>query len=303
MGSGGLGAYYGALLAKTGSDVTFIARGAHLDALRADGLTIKSVHGDFVVKPAHRTDDPRQVGTVDLILFAVKTYQTEDAARALAPMVGPDTMVLTFQNGVENHTQIDAAIGAGHTLVAPTQIASTLAAPGVVVQTSPFRNTVIGEVRGGLTPRVEKLVALFMPTGIHVSAAANGLTPLWHKFIFLASFSGLTTLARTEAATLLQMPEARATLRAAMQEIYAVGRAHAVPMDDDIAERHYQFCLAMKPGLKSSMHVDLERGRRLEIDALSGAVVRLGAAKNVPTPVHQTIYVALKMADENRSRL
>ncbi len=299
MAAGGLGGYYGALLAKDGHDVIFIARGAHLKAIRENGLTIKSVHGDFAVKPAKATDNPSQVGVVDWVLFGVKTYDTESATQAMRPMIGANTIVLTFQNGVDAPDQIGAIIGKELVLAAPTQIVSNITAPGGIEQKSPFRSTTIGEIGGqGLTPRVQQIVAAFKRTGVDVTAAADGHKPLWHKFVFIASTSGLATLARTAPYDLFQTPEARATLCAAMEEVYAVGKAHGIAMDTDIVERQYQFTLNLKPGAKPSMQLDLEQGKRLEIDAMSGAIARLGAAKGVPTPVHQTIYVALKMEDE-----
>jgi len=150
----------------------------------------------------------------------------------------------------------------------------------------------------GLTPRAQEFTAMLKHTGVEATAVADGCLPLWHKFVFIASASGLASLARTEPYVLFQMPEARATLRAAMEEIGAVAKANGVTMDADIVERQYNFTLNLKPGTKPSMQLDVEAGKRLEIDAMSGAVVRLGAAKNVPAPVHQTIYVALKMEDE-----
>jgi 2-dehydropantoate 2-reductase len=299
MAAGGLGGYYGALLAKDGHEVTFIARGAHLKAIRDNGLTIKSVHGDMLIKPARATDNPSEIGAVDLVIFAVKTYDTESAAQAIQPLIGAQTIVATFQNGVEAPEQIGAVIGKEHVLAAPTQVVSNITAPGVIEQKSAFRITTIGEVGGqGLTPRAQQLVEMLKKTGVEVSAAPDGRKPLWHKLVFIASVAGLASLARTTPYDLLQLPEARATLRAAMQEVYAVAIAHGVPMDADIVERHYKFALDLKPGQKPSMQLDLEQGKRLEIDAINGAVVRLGAAKNVPTPVHQTIYVGLKMEDE-----
>ncbi|HEX7593072.1 MAG TPA: 2-dehydropantoate 2-reductase [Anaerolineae bacterium] len=301
MAAGGLGGYYGALLAKDGHDVTFIARGAHLKAIRENGLTIKSVHGDLTVKPARATDHPADVGVVDWILFGVKTYDTESAARAMRPLIGAPTAVLTFQNGVESADQIGAIIGKEHILVAPTQIVSNITAPGQIEQKSSFRLTTVGEIGGqGLTPRVEQIVAAFKRTGIDASAAADGRVPLWHKFVFIASTSGLASLARTAPYDLFQLPAARATLRAAMQEVDAVGRAHGIAMDADIVDRQYQMALNLKSGIKPSMQLDVEQGKRLEIDALNGAVVRLAAAKGLATPVHQTIYVALKMEDQRR---
>lgn len=299
MAAGGLGSYFGALLSQNGHEVTFIARGAHLQAIRANGLVIKSVHGDMTVKPAKATDRPGEVGPVDWVLFSVKAYDTEAAAEAMRPMIGPQTAVVTFQNGVEAHEKIGAVIGKDHVLVAPTQIVSNIVAPGVIEQKSPFRNVTVGEVvKSGITPRVEQLVAELKKTSIDVSATPDGLKPLWHKFVFIASTAGLAALARTAPYELFQLPEARCALHEAMEEVYAVGRALDVQMDQDIVERQYQFTLKLGAGQKPSMQLDLEQGKRLEIDALSGAVVRLGAAKKVSTPVHQTIYVGLKMVDE-----
>lgn len=303
MATGGLGGYYGALLAKDGHDVAFIARGAHLKAIRENGLTIKSIHGDLAIKPAHATDNPGEVGVVDYILFGVKTYDTTIAAQSMKPMIGTQTTVATFQNGVDSHDEIAAVIGKEHIIVAPTQVVSNITAPGLIEQKSPFRSSSVGEVyTPGLTPRVQEFTAMLKRTGVDATAVADGRTPLWHKFIFIASIAGLASLARTEPFVLFQMPEARATLRAAMEEVYAVGKAQGVAMDADIVDRHYQGALNLKPGNKPSMQLDLEQGKRLEIDALSGKVIKLGAGKNVPTPVHETIYVGLKMVDERVSQ-
>lgn len=303
MAAGGLGSYYGALLAKDGHDVTFIARGAHLQAIRANGLQVKSVHGDMHIQPAKATDNPGDVGVVDLVVFATKTYDTESAAKAMKPMIGANTIVATFQNGVESPHIIGEIVGKEHVVAAPTQIVSNIAAPGVIEQKSAFRSTTFGEVGGqGLTPRVEQLVDMLKKTGADASAAADGRKPMWQKLVFIASTAGLASVSRTNPYDLIQMPEARATLRAAMQEVYDVAVANGVPMDADIVDRQYTFTLNLKPGQKPSMQLDLEAGKRLEIDALSGAVVHQGAAKGVATPVHQTIYVALKMFDAQVKR-
>jgi 2-dehydropantoate 2-reductase len=299
MAAGGLGSYYGGLLAKNGHDVTFIARGTHLQALRQNGLTVKSVHGDFTIKPVKATDHPADIGPVDWVIFSVKTYDTEAAAQAIRPIVGPNTTVVTFQNGVENHEQIGRIIGMDHVIVAPTQIVSNIVAPGEIAQKSPFRITFVGEVVGDkVTPRVEQFVGELRTAGVEATAVPNGLKPLWHKFVFIASTAGLATLARTAPHELFQLPEARCALHQAMEEVYEVGKALEVDMDSDIVERQYQFTLAIGPGVKPSMQLDLEQGKRLEIDALSGAIARLGADKNISTPVHQTIYAGLKMEDE-----
>ena len=301
MATGGLGGYYGALLAKDGHEVTFIARGAHLKAIRENGLTIKSIHGDVTIQPARATDNPAEIGAVDWILFGVKTYDTTSAAQLMKPLIGAQTTVVNFQNGVDSHEEIAAIVGKEHVIVAPTQIVSNITAPGLIEQKSPFRSSVVGEVYGqGLTSRVQEFAAMLKHTGVDVSAVADGRIPLWHKIVFIASIAGLTSISRTEPFILFQSAEAREMLRAAMEEVKAVGLAQGVALDADIVDRHYQGALNLKPGSKPSMLLDLEQGKRLEIDTLSGTVVRLGKPKNIATPVHQTIYVALKMEDNRR---
>ncbi len=300
MAAGGVGSYLGALLAQNGNDVTFIARGPHLQAIRSNGLVVKSVNGDMTIRPAKATENPAEVGPVDWVIFAVKTYDTVTAAQAIRPMVGPNTTVITFQNGVDAHAQIGEVIGMEHVLVAPTQIVSNISEPGVIEQKTKFRITFVGEVtQTGITPRVQQIADELKRAGVEATAVPDGLKPLWHKFVFIASTAGLASLARTAPSDLFKLPEARCALHEAMEEVYNVGRALDVDLDSDIVERQYQFTLNLAAGQKPSMQLDLEQGKRLEIDAMSGAVVRLGAAKSISTPVHQTIYVGLKMMDEN----
>ena len=277
MAAGGLGGYFGGLLAQLGHEVTFIARGTSLKALKEQG--------------------------VDWVIFAVKTYDTLAAAQAIRPIVGPETSVFTFQNGVEAHEEIGRVVGFDHVLVAPTQIVSNVVAPGVIEQKSPFRIVSVGEIGGkGLTPRVQQFVAELRRAEVEATAVPDGLVPLWHKFVFIASTSGMATLARTAPFDLFQMPEARCALHEAMEEVYRVGQALEIRMDSDIVERQYQFTLKLGPGQKPSMQLDLEQGKPLEIEALSGAVTRLGATKNIPTPVHQTIYSGLKPVSDRAGK-
>ncbi|MBI5302182.1 MAG: 2-dehydropantoate 2-reductase [Chloroflexi bacterium] len=297
MATGGVGGYLGALFAKNGNEVTFIARGAHLHAIRANGLTVTSISGDVSVRPARATDNPAEVGTVDWILFAVKTYDTASAAQTIRPIMGSNTTVVTFQNGVESCDILAAAVGKEHVLPAPIQIESAITAPGVIAQTSSFRVVTVGELDGRITPRVEWLVAQLQSHGLDVTASDKMPAPIWAKMLFLASFSGLTTLARTEGSILFKQPQAQVALRAAMQEVFDVATAYGVPLAPDLIEQRMKFVLGIQPGMTASMHKDLLKGNRLEIDALSGAIVRLGAAKGVATPVHQTIYMALKQED------
>ncbi len=218
-------------------------------------------------------------------------------------MIGPNTTVITFQNGVEAHEQIGEVVGMDRVLVAPTQIVSNISEPGVIEQKSKFRVTFVGEVaQTGITPRVQQIADELKLAGVEATAVPDGLKPLWHKFVFIASAAGLAALARTAPSDLFKLPEARCALHEAMEEVYNVGRALNVDLDSDIVERQYQFPLNLGAGQKPSMQLDLEQGKRLEIDALSGAIVRLGNAKSVATPVHQTIYAGLKMMDENAKR-
>jgi 2-dehydropantoate 2-reductase len=299
MAAGGLGGYYGGLLARQGHRVFFIARGAHLGALRANGLTIKSTAGDFQIKPVEASDNPGEVGPVDWVLFAVKAYDNAAAIKAMRPLVGDQTVVITLENGVTSHEELGAAFGNERILVAPTQIVSNIVSPGVIAHASPFRTMLVGEVGGKeITPRVAEIAAEFTKGGVDVTAVPDGLVPLWDKFVFLSSVAGVTTLARTEPHLLLRHPEAAEVYRAALEEAYAVARACDVALPGDTVDRWYRFAMGFKSGTKASMQLDLERGKRLEIDALSGAVVRLGVEKGIPTPVHKTIYAALKREDE-----
>ena len=196
MGSGGMGAYYGGLLAQQGNDVTFIARGAHLEAIRANGLQVKSIHGDFTVSPAKATDSPAEVEPVDLILFCVKTYSTEEAVKAIQPAVGSQTVVLSLQNGIEAAERIGKVIGVDHVIGGATWISSAMEAPGVIKQMSQFRRIVVGELSGGISQRVETLVEAFRPTGITIEASDDIRKILWTKFVFISSASSLGSLTR-----------------------------------------------------------------------------------------------------------
>ena len=299
MAAGGLGGYYGALLARSGHEVALIARGAHLRAIQERGLEIRSAGGDFQITPARATDRPADIGPVDWVLFSVKTYDNPAAIQAMRPLVGDGTLIITFQNGVSSPDELGQAFGAERVLLAPTQIVSNIAAPGIIEQKSTFRTSVIGEAGGKeISPRARQVADELRKCGVDATAVPDGLVPLWDKFVFLASVAGLATLARTQPYDLFKHAEASAVLREAVQEVYRVGVACKIPLPTDTVERWHRFVLGFLPGVKPSMELDQEAGKRLEIDALSGTVVRLGAANGVPTPVHQTIYAALKREDE-----
>jgi 2-dehydropantoate 2-reductase len=302
MATGGIGGYYGGLLAKAGHEVTFTARGAHLSAIRDHGLHVKSVDDEFLIKPAHVTGNPAEIGPVDLVIFCVKTYDTDAAANAIRPSVSNSTTVVTFQNGIESAERIEAIVGKGRIVSAPTQIETFIAAPGKIEQKSNFRVVAFAEADVKSSPEVEAMAEVFRRSSFQVNIVADISKALWLKFLRLAPVAGLTTLARTTPHELFQSDEARETLDAGMREIVAVGCAVGIMLDQNDLAAARQWALTLKAGLAPSMLKDIERGNRLEIDALSGAVVRLGNQHEISTPVHHTIYVGLKPEDERNRR-
>ena len=294
MGTGGVGGYYGGLLAHSGQDVTFIARGAHLAAIREKGLQVKSVLGDFLVSPAHATDNPAEVGPVDLILFATKTYHTDEAAQAIRLMVGPDTVVLPLQNGVDAAERIGAVVGTEHLLGGATWLSAAIEAPGVIGQYSQFRRIVLGELDGRKTPRAQQVFDALNATGATVELSDNIAKVLWTKFAFIASVSALGSLTRVTFGEYRNVPEARAALTEAIAEVAAVARAKGVSLDADVVDKTLAFIDGSAPGIKPSMQRDVEAGRPSELESMLGIVVRLGAELDVPTPVMRFAYAMLK---------
>ena len=294
MGTGGVGGYYGGLLAKAGKDVTFIARGAHLQAICKTGLQVKSVHGDFQVSKAKATDKPADVGPVDLIIFATKTYQTDEAAKAIKPMVGKDTVVVPLQNGVDAADRIGQVVGMDHVLGGATWLSAAIEAPGVIGQYSEFRRIALGEFSGKTTPRLTSVYDLLKETGAAVEVSDNILKVLWTKFVFIASVSAMGSLTRVTFGEYRGVPEARAVLGEAIGEAAAVARARGVKLDADILAKTQAFIDSSAPGIKPSMQRDVEAGKPSELESLIGVVVRMGAEKNVPTPLMRFAYAMLK---------
>jgi 2-dehydropantoate 2-reductase len=294
MGSGGLGGFYGGLLARAGEDVSFIARGAHLDAIRARGLAVKSqMVGDFVVS-ATATDDPGAIGPVDLVIVGVKTYDLDKAAEQMRPLVGPHTVVLPLQNGIDATDRIARAVGAESVLVGVAYVASFVEAPGVIKHTA-LNRIVVGEPDSRPSKRVvERIASVLRNAGIACETPANIRIPLWEKFVLLTGTGGVMAVTRLPAGPLRESAEASALFRGAMEEGCAVGRAAGVALPDTVVERHWQMVLGLPPGAHGSMLQDLKSGRRLELESLNGAVVRFGRALEVPTPLNFAIYAALK---------
>ena len=292
VGVGGLGGYFGGRLARSGEDVTFIARGPHLDALTRRGLEVRSVHGDFTINP-RATDDPARVGPVDLVLFLVKTYDTDSAAEDARPLFGEHTAILSLQNGVDNAERIRRVAGRGHPLGGVAYIETALEAPGVVAQYSRVQRAIVGELGGGLSERVERIVTAFRDAGIDAEASAHVVRELWTKWTFICALSGMTTVCREPLGAILTTPETRELFVAAMREVEAVGHAKGVSLEPDLVARHLRFAEAQAPSLKSSMQRDAERGRPLEIEALNGRVASYGGELGVPTPVNAFVYASL----------
>jgi 2-dehydropantoate 2-reductase len=294
LGAGGVGGYYGGLLAHSGQDVTFIARGEHLEAIRRCGLRVESVHGDFEIRPAQATDDPAEVGPVDLVLVTVKSYDLRAAAESARPLVGPQTVLLPLLNGLDAAERLATVAGEGRVLAGLTHISSIVAAPGVIRQISAVRRITFGERDGAITPRAERVRDTLASGDIEVVLSTAIDVALWEKFLFIASISGVCCLARQPIGAVLDTPETRRLYLDALREVESVARARGVALAPDVVDRTLRLAEGFAPQTRPSLLVDLEAGRRLELEAMSGAVVRYGRSAGVPTPVHDTIYAALK---------
>jgi len=297
VGGGGLGAFYGGLLAHAGEDVTFIARGANLQALRADGLTVKRPNGGDLHLGVQATDNPRDIGPVDLIWFCVKTYDLDAAAQQAAPLVGPATVALTTQNGVEAPERVAAVLENAAVLGGVALGGATLVAPGVVEQKTARLPVKLGELLGGSSQRAEGLRQVLLGAGIEAEVSHDILLDLWEKLIFACAPLGLCSLTRLPLGPLLDCPETAELAGGVMAEAEAVGRVRGIALEDGTLDRllqRLQSVATTTPAARPSMYFDLEQGRRLELDAINGAVVRLGRELGVPTPLNFAVYAALK---------
>jgi 2-dehydropantoate 2-reductase len=295
MGSGGLGGYFGGLLAQSGADVTFVARGAHLQALQERGLTVRSVNGDFTV-PVQACADPHALPPADVVLFCVKTYDAVAAAALIQPVVEAQTIILTLQNGVDMAADLQTTFGRGTVLAGVTRIGSTLVAPGVIEQPTTDRLIEFGSPTGQEQEQVERVRTLCTAAGIPTLVSPNIRRSLWEKLVFIAPFSGLSTLTRLTPAQLLAQAPTRGLYRSVVQETATVAQA-AAGVAPEIVERTMHYLdTAGDPG-ESSMAVDFQRRRRLEVEAINGAVVRHGQRLGVPTPLNQMMYNSLVVMD------
>lgn len=293
MGTGGVGGYYGGLLAQKGNDVTFIARGAHLEAIRTKGLQVKSIHGDFTVSPAKATDQPAEAGLVDLILFCTKTYSTDEAAQSLLPAIGPQTAVLSLQNGVDAVERIGKIVGVEHVLAGATWLSSAVEAPGVIKQVSQFRRVVIGELDGRRSERIQSIYEVLKDTGIEVEVSENILKVLWTKFVFISAASSLGSLTRLPIGEWRTPPQTRQMVISLMREVEALARAQGIALEEDVVQKSLDFIDASAPHIKASMQLDVENGRRTELESMVGVIGRKGRELGIPTPVADFVYAAL----------
>ena len=299
MGTGALGAFYGGRLAQAGVDVVFVARGATLAALRSDGLVIESAHGVERVAPVRAVATPAEAGPCSVVLVCVKSYDTDAAIAALRPVIRPDTIVLSLQNGIENEERLAAGLGLPPLLAGMTQIGAELVAPGVVRVDSGGR-IVFGELDGRATPRADRLAALFAGAGIDHRVARRIAVMLWDKLAWNAAFNAVTAVTRRTVGEVLADPDGSALVRAAMLEVVAVAQASGVPLAAEKVDEALRHSAAELGMLKTSMLQDRLRGRRLEYDALNGAVLRAAARHRVPAPVNRVLHALLAVIDARR---
>jgi len=296
MGSGGVGGFYGGRLAHAGYDVTFVARGAHLAAMRKNGLVIENEEqGNIHVPKVKVTDDAAWIGPVDVVLIAVKLWDTEAAAHAVRPIVGPRTAVLSLQNGVIKDDILKRELGRGNVMGGVAYVGTTIAAPGVIRQTGTLQRLLFGEYDGKHSPRAEAFLQALLKAGINAELADDIRRTLWEKYVFLVGLSGSTSTMRSPIGPIRERPQTRAFLLDLMKETVAVGRALGVNLPEDYAEQRLAFADTVAFDMTSSLHHDLERGNPLEVEWLSGGVVQLGRKAGVPTPCNRAVWDVLAL--------
>jgi len=300
MGTGGVGGYFGTRLALGGCDVSFIARGRHLEAIRQGGLKVESPLGDMRLAAPRATDNPAEIGAVDLVLFGVKLWDTETAAKAAAPLIGPETAVVSLQNGVRKDDVLRDVLGKRAVMGGACYIAAQIAEPGVIRHSGTMQKLVFGEYGARTSARAEAFLDACRRAGIDAEISADIQRTLWEKFVFLVGLSGTTACIRKPIGPIRSNPRTRALLHDAMREVVAVGRAQGVLLAEDFADSRLAFSDGLPATMTSSMHNDLERGNRLEVAGLSGDVVERGNVVGVPTPVNRAIYDILVLHEDGK---
>jgi 2-dehydropantoate 2-reductase len=295
VGAGGVGGYFGARLAQAGEDVHFLARGAHLAAMREMGLRIRSVLGDLDLAPAdtHATDDPAGIGASQVILFTVKSYDTESASASLAPLLGPDSVVISLQNGIDNEEKLAARIGADRVAGGAAYIFAGIAEPGVIRHTGGPARIVFGELDGRRTPRLEAFLEACQRAGIDARLVDDIRVALWTKYVLICAQSGLTAATRQPLGMVRETPQSWGLFRQVLEEGVKVGRAEGVALPDDLVERTLASMAGLPPNLYSSLYDDLVAGRRMEVETLQGELSRRATRAGVPAPATSALYAVL----------
>ena len=294
VGAGGVGGGFGAALAKAGADVTFIARGTHLAAMKKDGLKVQGGRGETHLVPTKATDNPAEVGPVDIVLFCVKLWDVESAGERIKPLIGKGTAVVPLQNGIDAHERLLPIVGREALMCGVAQISASITAPGVITQVGTFMRMIFGELDGKRSKRGDDLLALCQKAGFDVTLSEAILTELWMKFILLATNASITAATRQPLGKLRDDPDIRPIMIASFRETFEVGRAKGIALPDDAVDRILDLVGHAPPAMKASMALDLERGNRLELPWLGGKVVALGRELSVPTPIHTMFYALLK---------
>ena len=304
IGAGAVGGYYGAMLSRVGRDVSFVARGAHLEAIQRGGLRIESPSvGDFTANVRAESEASR-IGPVDLVLFTVKTYDNPTALPHLAPLLGKDTVVLTLQNGVDSADEVAAVAGEARTLAGATYIATAVEAPGLIRQTGSHRRIVFGEwfgAAGQPTPRVTAIESALKEADIHAEAVADSRVQIWEKFVYLAPFAAFTGASRLPIGPIWNDSDGRQLFLESVGEVEAVARASGISVAPDLLQRIESYTATIPPTTRSSLLIDLSQGKRIEIESLAGSVVRRGRALGVPTPRMAALYAVLKPYAEGKA--
>jgi 2-dehydropantoate 2-reductase len=293
FGAGGVGGYFGGRLAHAGEDVTFIARGKHLDALQTQGLRVSRIYGDFIVSPIHVTHDPSTVGIADVILLAVKAWQVSDAIKLMRPMVGPDTFIVPLLNGVEAPAQLSAVLGPESILGGLCWIISFISEPGVIHHIGMEPHVIFGELDNRRSQRVERLYQAFVHADVNVEIPQDTMVAMWEKFVYIASISGMGSVTRVPVGIMRSLPQTRQMIEHAVDEIIAVGWELEIRLPDNLFQQTMHYIDSMPADSTLSMQRDIMSGRPSELEAQSGAVVRLGKDVNVTTPINTFVYQSL----------
>lgn len=294
FGTGGVGGYFGGRLAQAGNDVTFIARGEHLRAIKTSGLRVDSVAGDFVIFPAKATDDVKEVGQVELVVVGVKAWQVREAAAAMKPLVGPTTTVLPMQNGVDAASQLVEQLGPEAVIGGLCRIVSFVVGPGHIRHAGYNASIIIGELDNRRTDRIARIEQVFKQAGVEISVAPDIQIALWTKFLFIASFSGVGAIANAPAGVIRKDPKWRALMRNAMEEIYNLAHARGVKLPEDSIQTVMAGVDSLTEDATSSMQRDIAAGKPSELESQNGAVVRMARETGVDVPTHTLIYETLR---------